>query len=361
LRFRLARRLLPARRMNDTEPLTHRQRARAAGMSGDYWYPVEWDRAIKAGESKEVVFWKQSIALFRDDYGALHAIENRCPHRHIKLTLGVVQGQNLTCEYHGWGFNGQGVCTKIAHEIRTKNKPRIAVKSYPLRVRYGLVWIFPGDPEKAKVTALPWCPQLEGRRPFPSIAVDFTWKSHHTMITENVCDFYHEHLHRKYKPFHQPKLIRVEDEGERIMVEYETSLCEGPLAKIAAATKKVKLDRIKVFYDYPYQRSDIDGKYFHWLFLLPIDEQTTRAFFIFAFSNMRIPLLDWDLPRPFEKIALRMAEKYYVLPLLQQDGEILEAEMQAYPKNQRQPVFELNPLIAKMQALTVRKWEQYLS
>ena len=48
---------------------------------------------------------------------------------------------------------------------------------------------------------MPEIPELEGPAPWASVAVDFVWAAHHSLIIENVSDFSHAHLHRKYRPF----------------------------------------------------------------------------------------------------------------------------------------------------------------
>ena len=58
------------------EAQNRRQKARAAGMNPDYWYAVEWEKNVKRGEVKEVIFWKQSIAIFRGQDGKLSAMAN---------------------------------------------------------------------------------------------------------------------------------------------------------------------------------------------------------------------------------------------------------------------------------------------
>ena len=95
----------------------HRQRVRAAGLSPDYWYPVEWDRNVKPGQVIDATFWNLSIAVFRGKNGTLHAIENRCAHRQLKLSLGQVGDCTLTCAYHGWMYDGAGRCTQMDHDL----------------------------------------------------------------------------------------------------------------------------------------------------------------------------------------------------------------------------------------------------
>ena len=68
---------------------SRREKARSAGLSPDYWYAVEYDRRIRRGQVVEVKFWNRSIALFRGDDGGLRALENRCAHRQLKLSLGT--------------------------------------------------------------------------------------------------------------------------------------------------------------------------------------------------------------------------------------------------------------------------------
>ena len=121
-----------------TEGETLRQRARAAGMDPDYWYAVEEVRRVKPGTVVEVIFWGRSIALFRGDDGSFRAVENRCAHRQLKLSLGQVEGCRLVCAYHGWQYDGDGRCVEIPHERYGRGFPRLALRTYPVQVRYGL-------------------------------------------------------------------------------------------------------------------------------------------------------------------------------------------------------------------------------
>ena len=69
------------------EARTLRQQARASGMDPDYWYAVEEVSRIKPETVVEVVFWKRSIALYRAKDGSFHAMDNRCAHRQLRLSL----------------------------------------------------------------------------------------------------------------------------------------------------------------------------------------------------------------------------------------------------------------------------------
>jgi len=187
-----------------------REKARAAGLAPDYWYPVAFDRDIRRGQVVEVKYWGRSIALFRGDDGVLAAVEDRCAHRQLPLSKGDVTGCRLTCMYHGWSYDGTGRLVDVPHSLFGRSMPTARVASYPVQVRYGLVWVFPGDPALVDAHPIPDIPELEGPDRWPVLPLHFLWRAHHSMIIENVSDFTHEWLHRKYRPFVGAKLTRCE-------------------------------------------------------------------------------------------------------------------------------------------------------
>src|SRR5260370_19596805 len=142
------------------EARTQRQKARVAGLHPDYWYPVEYDHALRRGKVIEVLFWNTSIALYRGNDGQLNAIENRCAHRQLKLSLGHVEGCHLTCSYHGWSYDGSGKVVAIPHDLFGKSMLKVQIKSYPVQVRHRLIWVFPGDPDLAGERRIPESPAL---------------------------------------------------------------------------------------------------------------------------------------------------------------------------------------------------------
>ena len=350
------------------ESQNRRQKARAAGMHPDYWYAVEWDNKVKPGQVHEVVFWKQSIALFRSEEGKLAAIENRCMHRQLKLTLGQVVGCNLVCPYHGWEFDTEGKCAHIPHDLFGAKMPEMKLRQYPVQVRYGLIWIFPGDPKLASTKKLPEIPELEGGgadgKKWGLIPIDATWSAHHSMIIDNVSDFSHAYLHRKYKPFHDAKLTRLESKGDTVELEYDTVVGGGGITAWLVNRKQSSANHITLGYEYPYQRSNTDERIKHWCFVLPVDEQTTRAIFLFYFhpNLLSIPGLPWlKLPETFiNKVIMPLAKKIQVGPLIEEDKLAVEAEQEGYNRHFDQPIAEMNPAVHQFQALTIRKWEEYL-
>jgi phenylpropionate dioxygenase-like ring-hydroxylating dioxygenase large terminal subunit len=340
-----------------------RQKVRAAGMNPDYWYAVEYDRNVKAGKVVEVKFWKRSIALFRGADGALRAIDNRCAHRQLKLSLGQVEGCNLVCPYHGWCYDGDGKVVDIPHDLFGRERPSLGVQSYPVQVRYGLIWIFPGDPALASERHIPDIPELEAAPSdrWACVPIDATWNAHHSMILDNVSDFTHAHLHRKYKPFYDAKLTRCEMVGDAVHVSYDTKVGGGEITRHFIDRRQIDTNAMDLCYQYPYQWSNTDGKIKHWCFVLPIDERTSRAFFLFYFDSFKVPFLPLHFPRRVMNLIIHFANLFHIRPLLDQDGWAVEAEQEGYESNYDAPLAELSPAVNLFQQLTIRKWEEHLA
>lgn len=337
-----------------------RQQARAAGMDPNYWYAVEEVANVKLGSVQEVIFWKQSIALFRGEDGSFHAVENRCAHRQIKLSLGSVDGCNLVCAYHGWKYDQNGKCVEIPHEHFGRNLPDVQLKSYPTQVRYGLVWIFPGNPELASERKIPDIPELEGKNRWACVPLVFTWNAHHSMIIDNVSDFSHAHLHRQYRPFDGANLVRCETIEDNVHVAYDSNVGRGRISGHFVEHGRYNTSHIELCFEYPYQWSNTDDAIKHWLFVLPINERTTRVFFLFYFKSLKLPLLPIRIPRAAMTAVLKLSNRWLIAPLLDQDRFAVEAEQIGYENHAYDQPIELNPAVPAFQKVTVRKWQEHL-
>lgn len=89
----------------------------------------------------------ERMALFRTGTGRPVALEDRCPHRLLPLSLGCVVGEHIRCGYHGAEFDAEGDCVTVPGQQQIP--PRAAVRSYPIMERYGFVWVWPGEPGRA--------------------------------------------------------------------------------------------------------------------------------------------------------------------------------------------------------------------
>lgn len=342
------------------EAKNQRQRARAAGLHPDYWYAVEQSSALKKGQVRGVTFWKRSFALFRGDDGVVRALEDRCVHRQLKLSRGVVEGCKLTCMYHGWRYDETGKVEHIPHEIFGKPMPTFRIGSFPVQERYGLIWLFPGDPALAEERRIPDIAELGGEDRWACVPLDFTLRCHHTMIVENICDFTHAFLHRDWRPFWDAHMTHHEAQGDRVLVEYDTKVGSGPISRLFVDRKRAKTDHMVLAYQYPYQWSNTGDKIRSHCFVLPIDERTTRTFFLFYFDALQVPLIGVKIPQRLLTSVLRVANKVLITPIIKQDAEAVELEQVGYEEHHHRPFAEFNPIVPLFQELTVRKWQEHL-
>jgi hypothetical protein len=289
------------------EAATPRQQVRAAGLDPDHWYAVEYAQALRPGATVATRFWGAPIALTRAGDGPARARED----------------------------GGEG-------------------RLYPVRQRYGFVWVFPGDAGRAAAVPLPEVPELEGASPWAYVPIDFTWRAHHSMVIDNLCDLTHAHLHRRFTSFHPGRLLGCEADDARVLLRYEARV--GPLVRT-----RVEPSPMTICYEYPYhwaafEWSGIRGRIKYWTFLLPLDARTTRVFFVMSYDALGVRGLPVRLPRRLVGWALRAAQPV-VRSLLDQDGVALEAEQAGYEAHWAKPSTELNPAVPLLHRLTTRKWE----
>jgi phenylpropionate dioxygenase-like ring-hydroxylating dioxygenase large terminal subunit len=352
-------RLRPPRRLE--EAASSRQKARACGLSPNYWYIVDYADALAPGQVKEVVFWRRPIALFRGEDGEVHAVENCCAHRQLKLSEGDVQGSRLTCMYHGWTYEGDGKLVGHPHESFGRALPRVGLPSFKVKVRYGMIWLFPGDPALADSVPLPEIPEHEGPNAWPCVPIDFLWRAHHSMVLDNVSDYTHGWLHRKYLPFKDPKLLHHETVGDTVRVLYDAKIAAGRLMGLFVHRSQMPSNRIELCYRYPYHTSNTDDYIKHFISVLPIDERTSRVFALFYYRALRLPFTPFSIPKPLVVPMIKIGNRFIVKPIFDQDGRALELEQAGYEASWDSPWAEVNPIVPAFQALTVRKWEEYLA
>jgi phenylpropionate dioxygenase-like ring-hydroxylating dioxygenase large terminal subunit len=93
------------------------------------------------------------VVMFRAEDGNPVALEDRCCHRALPLSMGQCVGDNLQCGYHGLQFDRTGQCVEVPGQANIP--PGASVRSYPLVERWNWIWIWMGDPAQADETLIP--------------------------------------------------------------------------------------------------------------------------------------------------------------------------------------------------------------
>ena len=83
----------------------------------------------------------RELAVWRADDGHVNVWENRCLHRGVRLSIGINDGAELKCQYHGWRYaNRTAACTYIPAHPADAPARTICNRTYPAVERYGLIW-----------------------------------------------------------------------------------------------------------------------------------------------------------------------------------------------------------------------------
>ncbi len=110
------------------------------------WYVAGWSSEF--GEPlQRVTILEQHLVMYRTSTGDVIALEDRCPHRQLPLSLGKRLGDDIQCGYHGMTFNCSGKCVRVPGQ---DNLPATAyVDAYTVVEKNNMVFVWMGDQSKA--------------------------------------------------------------------------------------------------------------------------------------------------------------------------------------------------------------------
>ena len=81
------------------------------------WYLAAWSDELDK-TPLGVMLLGESIVLYRRGDASPVALENRCAHRSLPLSLGCVRGELIECAYHGLQFDASGRCVHVPGQSR---------------------------------------------------------------------------------------------------------------------------------------------------------------------------------------------------------------------------------------------------
>lgn len=115
----------------------------------NHWYPALYGYEFEKDGFQGLTIAGEPILLRRED-GKLYAIEDRCAHRGVKISMKphCFKKGTVTCWYHGFTYelkNGNLSTILAAPDDPLINN--LAIKTYPIVERYGIIFVFVGDPD----------------------------------------------------------------------------------------------------------------------------------------------------------------------------------------------------------------------
>lgn len=304
---------------------------RQCSINLNYWWPVAYlgnfPRGIKAARVGAL-----ELVVFRNSTGNFSVFADACPHKRVRLSqFGQRQGSSLVCTYHGWRFSDRGQCTAIPGMNDTHKQ--FCLKSYPVEIYGGWVWVFPGNPDSATKTDLPKVPPAQSRRYHP-IPMQGEIGCHFSYITENATDLFHADLHRSLQPWVNPRLLSLDSDARSVRAVYEVDTPRLLAALISHPGK----NQVHVLYEYPYFHLwSEDGAFYLFVVYVPTAPQRTWVYSTFYFRHV------WGMPWIL-KLLHPILDRGTFRQVFSQDIRAVEEEQRAYNLQGQDLSRETNPV-----------------
>lgn len=137
--------LKKTKRGSELDVVTHTGPGTVAGAyMRQFWHPVLLGEELKAGSAMPVHFLGELFTLYRDTDGVAHALDGRCAHRSVQLSVGTVERDSIRCLYHGWRYDSTGQCVERPAEADPGACANIRLRSFPVHEALGLVFLYVG-------------------------------------------------------------------------------------------------------------------------------------------------------------------------------------------------------------------------
>ena len=126
----------------------------AGRLLRSFWQPVYAAERLGPGKAVPLRILGEDFTLFRGESGTPHIVGATCAHRGLALSVGRIEGDCISCFYHGWKFDGDGQCVEQPAETKGFAE-RVKIPGYPTREYLGLIFAYFGGGEA------PEFPQLD--------------------------------------------------------------------------------------------------------------------------------------------------------------------------------------------------------
>lgn len=129
------------------------------------------------------------VLLYRTAAGEVVAMQDRCPHRYVPLSLGRKHGDIIECGYHGLQFGPSGNCLHVPGQDMIPERAKVPV--YPALEKYRFVWVWLGDAAKADPALVPDFHWMDDPEWAVAEGYHFIHADYHFLV-DNLLDLSHE-------------------------------------------------------------------------------------------------------------------------------------------------------------------------
>jgi phenylpropionate dioxygenase-like ring-hydroxylating dioxygenase large terminal subunit len=154
------------------------------------WYVGAWSSEVNRDLFERTILG-QPILFYRTELGTAVAMDGRCPHRNYPLPRGLLVGDHVQCQYHGWEYDSSGTCVRIPSQDRVPSG--FSARVFHVVEKWQWVWIWLGDPALADETDIPdhHALGLEDDLWDPVVGDCHHLAARYQLLNENVLDLTH--------------------------------------------------------------------------------------------------------------------------------------------------------------------------
>lgn len=332
---------------------------RKTGAHPNHWYPLARSKDIKKGKAISRSFAGEPIVLVRTEAGQVFALEDRCAHRQVPLSEGVVCGEQIQCCYHGWVYDDTGKCVNIPYVGKSEMVPR-GVRSYACREEYGLIFVFPGDQEAQKSAEFPDVPSWHDEH-YKTRYLDRQVGCHYSFLHENLMDMNHQFLHRGIMSKIQTSFLDLREGDDWVEVDYTFSrIGKQPIGEKVMLGKRPPpsaerpKDLMTVSTRYPHQRLKFwtagseEPALDLWITYVPVDKEQ-RINHTFGLMNIRKP----GIPGLMELLWPFVI--WFTEGIFAEDRWVVEMEQTAFDEQGADWNQEIFPVIIQLRDMLIRQ------
>jgi phenylpropionate dioxygenase-like ring-hydroxylating dioxygenase large terminal subunit len=244
----------------------------------NYWYPVapSW----QVGNAPiGVTRLSEQIVLWRDQNGKVHALEDRCPHRGARLSLGWNLGDRVACWYHGVEIDGGGTVQKVPAVASCAIEGKKCVKSYPVEERAGAIFLWFGDAANPEPQPLVLPEELSDDTQYSHFLCMSNWECNYQYAIDNVMD----PMHGAYLHAVSHSMAEGDKQAEMRVRQTETGLVFEKVGQRDVNFDWVEFGETGAIWmrlEIPYRKKFGPGGNFGIIgFATPIDEHHCQAYF----------------------------------------------------------------------------------
>ena len=227
------------------EEVGDNQEAKNSMFPMDMWYVAALGKEVQDKPLGRTLL-NHPVVLYRTPDGQVSALEDRCCHRSLPLSLGTIDEGGIRCGYHGMLYDGSGKCIEIPGQEKIPSKAKVA--AYTVKEQGALIWIWFGSEGNEEPTCEPPAYDVHNDDRYLYDGDVYHYAAPYQLIHDNLLDlshlgYVHVHTIGGDAKLHMNAEMTVEAEGDSVKVVRKMPNSTPPPTYTAAYPFKGKVDR----------------------------------------------------------------------------------------------------------------------